>query len=555
MAAASLIEQAQAGDAEAIASLLTQALAPNDITIVAERQSYYLVLELTGHPLPEQNFVVATIRQCLVRFQVDIIGIVQIHCALAGQPDINWREEFSLLGAVGHEEGAVSSGDVCRPLGTDSPAPSALDQAYRILNLRPEATLSEVDQAYFRLRAERLRQGKRDDVAALKAARSLLKESLQSVSVQSISAQSVSAPLPSPTAATDRTAAGLEALPKLLRSRGLVGKVRIKDGKLQIQLAPGSSQNPNRASATLYTLLEQADLKALGLDQLAQVEVYGLVSSTQIGWKRLVPLPPPATPDDTDLMSFQNRYVSALAFPALLLLGMGMNAMPLVNGLLFGIKIWFHEFGHATVAWMAGRRAIPLPIGWTNVGQARSLFVYVGVLTLLGLLFWAGRREGQRWSQILAGVLVVLQFCCTWLLPEPRFQTWLAFGGIGGELYLCTLLMVSFFFPLPAYWRWDFYRYPVVIGAAFTFWGQIWLWRQINRGVESIPWGSLWGGEANGDMNALSYAGWSDRQIIATYTTMSNVCLLALVSVYLYIAIRQNRHYLFALTQRWLARE
>ena len=47
-------------------------------------------------------------------------------------------------------------------------------------------------------------------------------------------------------------------------------------------------------------------------------------------------------------------------------LGRDPNALPIVNGLLFGIKIWFHELGHATIAWLAGRQALPLPIGWTS---------------------------------------------------------------------------------------------------------------------------------------------------------------------------------------------
>jgi hypothetical protein len=221
---------------------------------------------------------------------------------------------------------------------------------------------------------------------------------------------------------------------------------------------------------------------------------------------------------------------------------------------LRGIKIWFHEFGHATIAWLAGRRAIPLPFGWTNVDPERSLFVYLGLLLLFGLMFWVGRREQKRWTMLLAGILIVLQFWFTWLLPISRFETLLSFGGIGGELYLCTLLIVSFYFPLPAYWRWDFYRYPVVLGAAFTFWGQFWLWQQINRGIEEIPWGSMWGGPSDGDMNNLSNAGWSDQQIIGTYTTLSHVCLIALLGIYLYYGIQQNRHYLFALSQRWLAR-
>ena len=70
-----------------------------------------------------------------------------------------------------------------------------------------------------------------------------------------------------------------------------------------------------------------------------------------------------------------------------------------------------------------------------------------------------------------------------------------------------------------------------MLGAAFTFWGQYNLWRQIDRGLASIPWGSLWGGEAHGDMNNLRLAGWSDQQIIDAYTTLGNVCLLILLGV------------------------
>lgn len=83
-----------------------------------------------------------------------------------------------------------------------------------------------------------------------------------------------------------------------------------------------------------------------------------------------------------------------------MLLGIFMNALPLVNAMLFGVKIWFHEFGHAIIAWLAGRRAIPLPIGWTNVDLERSLFVYFGILILLGLLFGWGdaRANAGRWS-------------------------------------------------------------------------------------------------------------------------------------------------------------
>jgi hypothetical protein len=554
MTADSILQRAKAGEADAIASLLAQALAQQGVTtVVGERQAYCLELLVEGRPLPDQNVVVAVIRQGLQRLRVDSIGVVQIRCTLTGQPAIGWDEEFALLGTLGDHVATTDTSSSARtnPVakGKKFSAPNnvvsqvALDQAYMALGLETGATIQDVDEAYFRLRAELLRQGRRDAVAEFKQAHGLLKQHLQQVK------ESLAAIAPVLDSASD----GVEALIRLMRSQGIEGKARIKDGKLQIRLEPGSSRDPNRASATLYNLLDQEDPAALGLAPITQIEVFGMASAQKVGWKRLVPMPPPEASDDTDALSFNNRYVSAIAFPVLLLCGMAMSALPLANFLLFGVKVWFHEFGHAIVAWLAGRRAIPLPIGWTNVGEHRSLVVYFGLLMLLGLLFWAGRREGKRWPMVLAGVLVVIQFWFTWLMPEHRYETLLSFGGIGGEFLLCTLLMVSFFFPLPDYWRWDFYRYPVILGAAFTFWGQYGLWQQISRGLAPIPWGSLWGGEAHGDMNNLRLAGWSDQQIIDAYTTLGNVCLLILVGVYLYFAVRQNRHHLFALSQRWLA--
>lgn len=352
----------------------------------------------------------------------------------------------------------------------------------------------------------------------------------------------------------DAATAAIQTLVSLMRSQGLDGQARLHQSQLQIRLDPGTVHSSQQAIAILYTLLERPELTALNISPGAQVMVYGMASPQKLGWKRRIPMPPPATTENRDLTSFQNRPVNTFGLPLLMLLGMAMNAVPLVDFLLRGVKIWFHEFGHATVAWLAGRRAIPLPFGWTNVELERSLFVYCGLLFLFGLLFWVGHREHKRWPMVLAGGLILLQFWFTWLLPTVRFETILSFGGIGGELYLCTLLMVSFYFPLPAYWRWDFYRYPVVLGAAFTFWGQFWLWAQIRRGLADIPWGSMWGGQSHGDMNNLRAAGWSNQQIIGTYSTLANLCLLALLGVYFYFGIQRNRHYLLALYHRWLAR-
>ncbi|MFQ4135629.1 hypothetical protein PGN35_004855 [Nodosilinea sp. PGN35] len=314
------------------------------------------------------------------------------------------------------------------------------------------------------------------------------------------------------------------------------------------------------AFTTLKTPLEQTAAEAGATVADASLAEDSTVATVAPRPRPLRPSPDPLTrpfaypsADDTDILSFQNRYSNGLIFPALLLAGMAMNAMPIANALLFGIKIWLHEFGHATVAWLSGRQALPLPIGWTSYNPQRSLFVYIGLLLLLGLLYWAGRREAKRWPVVLALALAVVQFYMTWLLPAQRFDMLMAFGGVGGEIYLAALLMVSFYFPLPNYFRWDFYRFPVVLGAAFCFWGQVWLWQQVPKGKASIPFGSMWGEAEHGDMNQLiDVHGWMPGDIIGTYSAIAHLCLFAIVAVYGYTLFRQHRETFIALGKQWL---
>jgi hypothetical protein len=427
------------------------------------------------------------------------------------------------------------------------PPPAAVTRAYQELQLAPGASLSAVESAYFKTKAELLRRGDRAALEPLKWAYETLKESLTQAA-QTLLDQTATAfsPALNPTA----------ALQGLLQERGLPAQVSLQASQLHLRWPAVRVANPKQTIAQVYTLLTQQDLDELGLGQAETLVVSGLNSHNQVVWRHTLAMPHRSSEvENTDLMSFHNRYSNGLVFPALLALGMVMNAMPIVNVLLQGIKIWLHEFGHATIAWLAGRQAMPLPLGWTSVNPQRSLGVYLGVLMLLGLLFWAGRREHKHWPMGLAVGLAVIQFAMTWMMSPDTFDMLLAFGGIGGELYLSALLMVSFYFPLPDYWRWDFYRYPVVLGAAFTFWGQFWLWKRIRHGGASIPFGSMWGDPSHGDMNILANGhGWTPGDIIGTYNGIANLSLLVLMGVYSYVLFNQHRSWFRALTQRWIAR-
>jgi putative flippase GtrA len=142
-----------------------------------------------------------------------------------------------------------------------------------------------------------------------------------------------------------------------------------------------------------------------------------------------------------------------------------VNNIRLLQLLHLPLHIWIHEFGHATVAWWSGYRALPLPIGWTSVSSQRDPFVYFGILFLLSSTLLVS-PQGADWMAAGAGhlFLLVLQFYMTWLMPDRTREMLFVFGGVGGEFYLSTFLMASFYFPLPDRWRWDFWRF-VVLGS------------------------------------------------------------------------------------------
>lgn len=611
MAPSAWQERAKDGDGEAIAALLQQSLQAKGITVRGERQSYSLQLWLRGKTLPPQATLVNYLQRAITRLQVPSIGILQISAESIDRPETNWTAEVSLLAAESWSPPAPKlddlpprdpgpSCDTASPPAPVSPTPEVsgtesddlvpeslppnVIRAYQELGLPVGAAFGTAELTYFRAKAELLRKGQRDRLEPMKWAYGTLKdyfEGLNRASSPVLSTLSTDDGLP-PNAFSEAAESlvplggmgGAYAqapslrppgppppdpvvlVRSLLREHHLPLQVQVQDQQLHIRWPAVRVVNPKQVTAQIYTLLLDQNLAEMGLGEVDTLVVSALNSGNQAVWQQTLNLPKaPSVIEDTDLMSFQNRYSNGILFPVLLLLGLIMNAMPIIDALLQGIKIWIHEFGHATVAWMAGRQALPLPFGWTNVNPQRSLLVYLGLAILLWLMYWAGRREHKRWPMVLAGSLAVLQFVMTWVVSARTFDMLLAFGGIGGEIYLSALLMVSFFFPLPTYFRWDFYRYPVVLGAAFTFWGQFWLWKRIRMGRASIPFGGMWGEPEHGDMNILANRhGWTPGDIIGTYDTLANLSLLVILGVYGVVLYQQHRHRLFALSQRWIAK-
>lgn len=248
--------------------------------------------------------------------------------------------------------------------------------------------------------------------------------------------------------------------------------------------------------------------------------------------------------DELPLFAFDHWRVNVLVPPLLLGFVWLVNLGPL-GFFLKGFHVWMHEFGHATAAWLCGRRATPLPFGWTPIEPELSRFVYFGLLLLFAILFVAGWKERKVWPMLAAAALAALQFHMTWRMPARRQEFWYgAFGGVGGEFYLSALFMAFFFVQLPEKFRWGLCRYVFFFIGATAFLN-IWTrWGQVYHGLEEIPFGSMINGEedAGGDMNKLmDDFGWKKAEIRRNYHLLGNACWLALGVVYAAFALRLNR--------------
>lgn len=244
-----------------------------------------------------------------------------------------------------------------------------------------------------------------------------------------------------------------------------------------------------------------------------------------------------------DPRSFDSPAVKALAPPLVVAAAVLFKVSPL-GGLLEGFHVWIHELGHASVAWLCGRPAVPLPIGWTNVEPNRSLVLYLAILAGLGFLALVGWRERKAWPVVLAVSLAVVQSLMTWRLGEGRAREWMIFCGVGGEFYLSAAMVCLFYLEFPDWFRWGSCRYVVLFIGAASFFESYSFWRSVRRGAEAIPYGSMINGEddGGGDMNILvDEYHWTQHRVIFTYNHLADACLAAVLVIYLFYNLRLNR--------------
>lgn len=407
-----------------------------------------------------------------------------------------------------------------------------LSECYQMLHLSLGASIEEIDLAFGKQRTKLIREGNRSAVGQLTAAYHQLRN------------HCLEQQAPEPTAPAVRLPENhiSEHLDRLLQPHKIKTIVQILEPArtLQINLQGRSGQIPPALATKIMKCLQILDPQGI-----ETVIIYGIRGRKSRVWQQKFQLDETIQEADSDLLSFNNRYVLRAAVPIAFLLAILAQVLVFPKLLLRGVQLWIHELGHALVAWLSGYGATPLPFGWTNVSEDRSLIVYFCFLTLLLILFWSGWREQKRWGMVMAVVLSIVQFYLTWIMPEHSVATWISFGGVGGELCLSTVLVVCFYFPLPDGLRWNFWRYPVLLMAAYTFTASFGMWHQIKAGAAEIPWGTMLGGQgdAGGDMNKLSASGWSDAQILNTYSHLGNICLWVLVGIYTFFLLKslQNK--------------
>jgi hypothetical protein len=248
------------------------------------------------------------------------------------------------------------------------------------------------------------------------------------------------------------------------------------------------------------------------------------------GWS-----PPKEKSRAVNKVELDDVRVLVFALPGAIVLAWLAKHFFLTRALFGGIGIWIHEFGHATLGWLSGRASTPLPIGWTNFEQERSLWVAACFAFLLGLAIW--KSIGKKvWGVVaVLGVLFLLQLRFTFGLNENQFSFLMSYAGVGGEIYLGAILMALFYLRIPGKPFWDYLRYVVLVIGAYSFVNTFRTWIAISQDQASIPWGSLFAGESdgNGDMNQLyDQFGWTKKEIIRLYLRTGVICAWGLVAVY-----------------------
>ncbi|WP_017300584.1 hypothetical protein [Nodosilinea nodulosa] len=297
-----LLEQAKAGDAAAIAALMNQALQPQGISVRCDRQDDCLQLWLTGDRLPPQTAIVDYVRRGIDRLQTEGVNALQIYADQAEHQEPGWGVEVA-LNTVTAEVKPLPRGNTplpepeppvaeaapgdCAESSAPSAAPGTPAYAYALLGLAPDDSLQKVEGTYFKLKALALREGDRAKVEDLKQAFYQLKEYIEHPPAK---AEAAPAAGPSPTACQDDQLSPVEQIEARLKRRGIAAKVEVQDSQLHISWLAVRVINPEDAAGEVRALLTHQNLAAMGLDAVKALVISGLNRDRAVVWQQTFPL-------------------------------------------------------------------------------------------------------------------------------------------------------------------------------------------------------------------------------------------------------------------------
>jgi hypothetical protein len=245
-----------------------------------------------------------------------------------------------------------------------------------------------------------------------------------------------------------------------------------------------------------------------------------------------------------DRIDFHNPWLELLALPLSLLGALLLSASNFGRMLAVPVQIQFHELGHALVAWLSSRAALPLPFGFTFWRQERSTFTGLCVLFLLGLLFVKADRERKPFGVLLSALAIAAWAVLSFIVSNERSEMWIIAGGVAGEFVLTALAMLAFSFPLPDRLRWDFFRLLVLPLATFAWVSSARLWIGVARGTAPLPVGSILGtsGDLGGDLDRLLQVyGFSAAELTRGYLRLCAASAALVLSSYSFCAARALR--------------
>ena len=237
-----------------------------------------------------------------------------------------------------------------------------------------------------------------------------------------------------------------------------------------------------------------------------------------------------------------------MAFPGAIAISLLAKLLVLPAWPLTYLRVWLHEFGHATIAWCGSRAATPLALSsqfaWTSHNTGKSMFVYVCFLFLIGVMLFVGWTRRAWLMFAFAVALFAAQTLFNWFLPDKYWEITVLFFGCGGEMVLGTLLVVAFYYHFPPRLHWEFFRFVALIVGMYALLDASILWFKVKGDPNLMPWGTgIWGrGDANGDLNRLhALHGWSKQQITQRYLVTAGLCWLSVVGHYAFYYLKSLR--------------